>query len=337
MFYDRYSVVQRRLAGSVLSLAGDPVFAEHVLYSPRDPAEIDEDQIAREQAELQWAGFRPGGVPGTLRRFLNIDRTVEDFNQWAERGRGPRRLLEYQSLAYLAGRHINALDELNEILDADTFRTYVEREQADAKEEYIQHCIRRQVQQGGARVRGTDDNPKDPSHFWLKCFNLDDNKDRGTYVNQTDKNLSTAPIRLGMMNAGGDAVFLERLPVRRYSQGLTQENLLTTRLGDSAATRGNGVRVPLRHNKDLVKTVKGEYPEFSEAISLIAGGDARSVAFGRNLAVELDDRLGLAFLWYKKQKIGYTDDADRFKIGPNFRFLREELETNGVKINVDAA
>lgn len=127
---------------------------------------------------------------------------------------------------------------------------------------------------------------------------------------------------LGYMNTPSGAVYVYRIPVRKYRQGLHFENV---NIGAYMNWRDT-ITKPY-----FIDMMMRKYPSLREAQdSLQANKECESVAFHPRMALSRDD-LGLYFLLYKGKRIGWSD-TDEFRLPSDFSYLRESLNESGVKV-----
>jgi hypothetical protein len=131
------------------------------------------------------------------------------------------------------------------------------------------------------------------------------------------KDIDLRPVPLGYANFNGTAVYLSRIPVRRYKQGLSHENI--------------SVNGPLLQGKrDILTTrevaacVNGAYPKLDAAMRAIDNG-AGSVAFHRQWAVH-SYLPGRYKLQYRGRTVGELRDAE-MQLNEGSEYLKELLQT----------
>lgn len=141
-----------------------------------------------------------------------------------------------------------------------------------------------------------------------------------------DGKFNLHPVPLGMMNIRGDnkqiaeAVYMTRVPERRWKVGLTQ----------------NGTRIiPVRYEEDnmfwrmdrqwflsmdMHDCIVGEYPSFDNAIRMLKRSRRRSVAFSRNFALVAEGKK----LMYRANHEPVGDvQADHPSLFPKYEWLYE--------------
>lgn len=122
--------------------------------------------------------------------------------------------------------------------------------------------------------------------------------------------INTCPVPLGYTNTSNyGALYLERMPVRRYRQGLRRDNMICK----------DGIRVDVISWANIDKTIRGDYPTLKEAYKSTAS-TGRSMAWARNWAVD-----GAGIL-YKSNKVGLFKAGLVPVLEKNFTYLKEALE-----------
>lgn len=118
-------------------------------------------------------------------------------------------------------------------------------------------------------------------------------------------------------NVVGDVAFCTRMPLRKWKQGLTQQNL-------DFHNRAMTFNKALQHN-GFVQMLQGTYPTM-ETVKEKIGKKLRRIAFHRHWAAGLN-KMGTFDLFYRGQVVGAGGDApDTVKLGPKFKYLQEAYE-----------
>jgi hypothetical protein len=153
-------------------------------------------------------------------------------------------------------------------------------------------------------------------------------------------------IPLGYTNCKKGSVLLSRIPVRGagYKQGLHGGNINIQPvhpvdvLVDMEADGAVGVEGRAHDWNTLIRTsgfcnmVKGIYPSIPQCIDrLQKEKDLVSLAFNRYFTL-CKDQVGILYLHYKGERVGYSEFVDRFKVPKNFQYLREVMAEHGVKV-----
>jgi hypothetical protein len=142
-----------------------------------------------------------------------------------------------------------------------------------------------------------------------------------------DPNLAVNTFKLGYVNnTDGYVYFAARKPLRRYKQGLAEENV--TFLSSNGLENAGVVSI---FKKEFGNMLTGRYPSLNDALEQVKGGYARQIAFHKRMFVE-QDPLGIQVLYYRNKKIGYSEGSFNFKLKPDQFFLKEQLQESGVQL-----
>lgn len=141
-----------------------------------------------------------------------------------------------------------------------------------------------------------------------------------------DARLTDGPFNLGYINSVpcvndlGEPVeqvsFCSRIPVRKWKQGLTPENLYFQ--GKSLVYNK---ACSLKTFSDMIR---GIYPSY-QLIKNKLGDKPGCIAFHRHWALGIG-KLEQVELFHRGQLVGQGEDFDRVKLAPKFSFLQEKLE-----------
>jgi len=136
--------------------------------------------------------------------------------------------------------------------------------------------------------------------------------DRRFRVEARDLKLDMSSVPLGNLNTKWGVAYLSRVPIRRYKQGLSFDNL------HAIKSFRESLRY-LHHFKDLNMTILGKYPSLKRAKESV---DERNihVAFSRTLSLGRND-----CLFYKGQHIGWYD-TKTFLFRRDYSFMKEYVE-----------
>lgn len=181
-------------------------------------------------------------------------------------------------------------------------------------------------------------------HVTLTFSYLEDQtKQEKKEINETGWNFRDLGSHLGYANFEGgikrhnEALFLTRMPVRQCSstQGISQKNLNVPNFRGSHKLGLSPQGLSWNHvylSKPFLRMLRDDYPDL-RTISSQFSKDAwlTSKAFSREFAVRKDD-VGPFYLQYKGKDIGYSDDLYRFKISPQFDYLRETMDHINLKV-----
>lgn len=156
-----------------------------------------------------------------------------------------------------------------------------------------------------------------------------------------DNKLEYMRIPLGYINWQIRAIYLSRKPSRTYKQGLYSENV--------HISSDLGVQQSLSHSRpqfigttpdwtQVMRTpgfrsmMANNYPTCRAALKKLQGTKSKeSLAFGRKLCL-LKDPIGLVYVLYKGERIGWAGDDGMFILGQKYEYLTEVLESNGVEV-----
>lgn len=140
----------------------------------------------------------------------------------------------------------------------------------------------------------------------------------------SDPELSDGPFSLGYINGiehqddeghiSADISYCTRVPVRKWKQGLTQQNL---------SFQGGGLTFNKACvTKGFMHMLQGVYPSFEEAKKNI-GPRIRRIAYNRHWAIGVN-KIGTYDLFYRGQGVGVgAKSPDQLELGPKFTYLQE--------------
>lgn len=139
-------------------------------------------------------------------------------------------------------------------------------------------------------------------------------------------NLSPDAAKLGYVidDRTGRVFFSMRKPIRKYKQGLTQENFFAFNALEKPSERlfGQGRSEVSPFSKGVAKTILGTFPDIGEAFQAVRSGGAKIMPFSREWAVgEKEDEL---CLMYRGDVVGYVGDQS-VKLLPERFYLQEVL------------
>jgi hypothetical protein len=129
-----------------------------------------------------------------------------------------------------------------------------------------------------------------------------------------------SPFKMGLLELDTGLHYLSRTTGRQQQQGLSDGNLSVTNIGESYWDKRIQNMVA---DKSLYNTIKGIYRSFNEVVE-----DRKDTgsAFSRSFSLLHDKDIGLSFFFHKNKRCGYIKDQ-RIILGPNFKYLSEELES----------
>lgn len=123
------------------------------------------------------------------------------------------------------------------------------------------------------------------------------------------------------------AHYVERIPVRRSKQGLSQEGCRMKTVTEQMQVTFAGMIA----SQAFYEMAIGEYPSYEEAYQRLVTGSC--IAVTRDFAVYRDQD-GFPYLLHQNKKIGICS-RDTVTLGRNFQYMREEIvETECLPRNV---
>ena len=131
-----------------------------------------------------------------------------------------------------------------------------------------------------------------------------------------DKRLCFKSLPLGYTNQQGQAVYLYRIPERRYKQGITSHSV-------RSIVHGRGL-IDSFLTVSLEQCVKGRYPSFEEARLAVIRNEVQSCAFSKEFAISYGPPDMEGALMHKGDPVGYVKEGKPF-LNPNRFFLKEIL------------
>ena len=138
-------------------------------------------------------------------------------------------------------------------------------------------------------------------------------------------NLAPDAAKLGyVIDDRGRVFFSMRKPVRKYKQGLTQDNFFAFNALEKPVERlfGQGRSEVSPFSKSVAKTIVGDFPDIGEAFQAVRSGASKIVPFHREWAVaDKEDEL---LLMYRGDVVGYVGDQS-VKLMPDRFYLQEVL------------
>lgn len=128
-----------------------------------------------------------------------------------------------------------------------------------------------------------------------------------------------------------DAVHTSRVPVRHSRQGLDYKTVSIKAPTVFEVTPDWG---SLLSNEGLVDTVVGKFKSASDAFKMLTNApkDIKACPISRKLLLTWD-QVGPLYLYYRMDKVAYTEDGVLFKLAKHKEYLREELvDMEGLKV-----
>lgn len=138
----------------------------------------------------------------------------------------------------------------------------------------------------------------------------------------TRANFDITPVRTGYVNLRDTCVYVQRLPVRRWKQGLNRENSQTAPL---SREEHRDIVMDVLNSREMAATILNEYPAMPEALQAVQEGRSQCSAWHRHFAFARDRDVGLVWLYYRNDKIGWMQDGEPV-LGAQYTYLNEELQ-----------
>lgn len=142
-------------------------------------------------------------------------------------------------------------------------------------------------------------------------------------IRADDERLADGPYLLGYMNKvhtltnDGERVeavcFVTRVPVRRWKQGICQENL---HFQGNMMNFRMACKIP-----EFADMLRGKYPSFNKAVKSL-DEEHKAIAYHRHWAVALS-KIGNIDIHYRGQLVGTGEDVKSIKLGPKFEYLQD--------------
>lgn len=131
--------------------------------------------------------------------------------------------------------------------------------------------------------------------------------------------LDLTPPKLGYVNLQMDAVYLTRMPIRHYRQGIRSANLSVKKVG-----RSNGMLENIVHNQ-IKQPIMNDYPDVDFCIEALSNGEYRERAFHKHFSLKLNkDRWQLN---YKAVHVGgFNPKKGTTLLGNDYQFLKETVD-----------
>ena len=143
-------------------------------------------------------------------------------------------------------------------------------------------------------------------------------------VAELHEGFSTKPSPLGYMNRGESCYYLQRMPVRKYKQGLHDAALRVVSNGKRAGVGRNRLSF-MYESVGFLQMWVGNYPSLLEVKAMLRTGDYVSQAFGREWALGYRDDKTYT-LFYKGNDVGYCGvDGGEFVLDDRRKYLQEAL------------
>lgn len=153
-------------------------------------------------------------------------------------------------------------------------------------------------------------------------------------IKTTDPLFTAVHPPLGFVNTPlGDldyTLFIKRMAVRKFKQGLCKQNLTYNVLNDIAAGAGFSTRTT-----GFFKMLQNSYPSFDEVMEKLLKSEVRSnIAYHKHFAVVREEP-NLYVLYYKTSKIGRVDPTTKtynlmFVDSRTYSFINNLVTRSGI-------
>ena len=152
-----------------------------------------------------------------------------------------------------------------------------------------------------------------PSEFIYRPITERGISDESLKGDITDKAFNIQAFRIGYVNNGGESTYLQRLPTRKWKQGLCKSNLT---FGGQARVRDAWA---LMHCPGFFSMYHNTYPSFKKALEGLTEYGLQQVAFARQWCINGKK------LMYKGQQVGIIKGGEA-KLSSEYTHLKESLE-----------
>ena len=180
-----------------------------------------------------------------------------------------------------------------------------------------------------------DDARQSSSKIQMSCSSVTDRKTMG-WIPLEQLDIQNLGEKVGYFNFTFDqkkfTVYGRRSPVRRTQscQGLSNYNVRLDRLGYNETPSGfNFTQVV---DMGGGESLSGKYPGVATTKYQFAKNSSiYGLAFDKTFAV-IKGKAGLYTLYYKGQKIGWTEEFDKFRVEKQFRYLDEDFDRLKIEV-----
>ena len=142
---------------------------------------------------------------------------------------------------------------------------------------------------------------------------------KGDELRVNTDDLDLTPVQIGNIQIGAECLYVQRMPIRRWKQGLHRENL---RVSSGPSSR----RIPGMHinmtDKDMLNAIINKFGDAQENMAKVLSGQWASAALNRHWSVH--NHKGIPRLMYKDKLVGFVDEGE-ITITKKFFFLKEDL------------
>lgn len=164
------------------------------------------------------------------------------------------------------------------------------------------------------RLRGNGFHVESVSDDWY-IRGMDLISREGFYLPLEGEPWNFSPVPCGWVNGRHKIIFVERMPVRKWKQGLHKDNIKT---------------IPDEISKNIIftsmfgQTIANLYPGFEECFNAVQTKEREGQAFSRDYAI-FRSRLGIPFLVFRGDRVGWFEQNTAV-FGEGWEFLKEEFE-----------
>lgn len=141
---------------------------------------------------------------------------------------------------------------------------------------------------------------------------------------ELDDTFSIKPFPLGYINRGETCYYLQRMPVRKYKQGL-HDGALRVGVNGEAKRAIRNRTLFLYEGVSFYNMYFDIYPPLLEVKAMLRTGDYHSQAFGREWSLGIRDNTTHS-LYYKGNEVGfYVKESGEFVLDEKRKYLQEAL------------
>lgn len=146
---------------------------------------------------------------------------------------------------------------------------------------------------------------------------------------KTDDHFDETPLPLGFVNYRGMAHYCQRVPVRKWKQGLSQDNFVTKHLHTPL------LRTDFRSfifENGFEEMVSGQYPSLQDAVRILNSGlEIESVAFGREFSIHKEGGMVDLVLDYRgSTRVGSVsereDGSALLSLKDEYKYLEQKIQ-----------
>ena len=157
----------------------------------------------------------------------------------------------------------------------------------------------------------------------------------------SDRALTYRKFNLGFCNVKNSSVFVQRIPVKKWKQGLNNDNVSLTDVkyvqtepfSDNEIGLEDyydGSFATLIRTKAFVNMMTDTYPTFKYCIDYLDTPGNLAIAFNKDFCI-INDKIGCKFLLHQLTKVARIEGTTCYLPSP-YRFLSEALNSLGVEI-----